>query len=158
MTCWKFRFLVIFWCQKSIHSLKKIYFSHLQVTQRTVVGALSATLASWPCWAAASTPASSFWALLDFLSKNERENLKTTTFKQHPQQPQFLGIAGFFVNFSSKSQLRVIQKLHWQNFNTCYTTYRFPYIDFLNHKRKLILYYCILPTYLPTYLFLSTKF
>ena len=46
----------------------KIFF-HLQVTRKTAVGVPLATLASWPCWVAASTPASNFWALPEFFVK-----------------------------------------------------------------------------------------
>jgi len=41
----------------------------IQVTRKTAVGVPLATLASWPCWVAASTPASNFWALPEFFVK-----------------------------------------------------------------------------------------
>jgi len=104
-----------------------------QVTQRTAVGVPLATLASWPCWVAASTPASSFWELPDFCQKMSREIWKQQHSNSIHTSLKFLGIACFFVNFSSKKQLGVIQNLCWQYFTLLYhLSTQSTYMRFLN--------------------------
>jgi len=116
-----------------------------QVTQRTAVGVLLATLASWPCWVAASTPASSFWELPEFLSKYGREFENNNVQTAFTPALSFWALPEFFDNFSSKSKLGFIQKLRCQNFYPVTSPSKSPYIENFHPKRALTLCF-----YLPT--------